>query len=74
MSQTDFLPLLTADVIRWERILITVAGRASNIADGSVDFYLSNESGERLKLTDAIVSDGRFAVRFNIVTVYTDRT
>ena len=74
MSQTDFLPLLTADVIRWERILITVAGRASNIADGSVDFYLSNENGERLKLTDAIVSDGRFAVRFNIVTVYTDRT
>ncbi len=74
MSEISFAPRVEVDLVKWERIILNIVGHISNLNHENIDFMLTNNlSGESVKLDDIIFQGDRFLIRFNMVTIYTDR-
>ncbi len=74
MPEISFTPKVEIDLVKWERIILNIVGRISNLNQDDIEFTLANNlSGERVKLNDVIFQSDRFLIRFNLITAYTDR-
>lgn len=74
-EENQFMPSFVADAIRWERVQLMIAGRIQNIDTSKVDFCLiDHENNKRVVLPHVAIQDGKFGIKINIITVYTDRT
>ncbi len=75
MTESEFLPSVTVDVIAWERVQFILAGRFRNIDPQAASFVLINrDTREKVVLDNVATKDDRFVVKMNIVTVYGDRS
>ncbi len=69
----DYTPGITIDSIKWERVILNIAGRIKNIDETAVSFTLT--SGDvSLPLKSMQIVDGFYLLRVNVSTVNTDCT
>ena len=75
MAESEFLPLVITDIIKWERVQLIFAGRIRNFDPDKTVFRLTDLENQRsCDLWDVQIKDDRFFIRVNITTVYGDRT
>ncbi len=64
----DFNPLITIDSIKWERVILNVAGKISRVDPDSLSFFLSN--GEVTVPIKSVQQVGEYyLLRINVTTV-----
>lgn len=75
MAESEFLPLVITDIIKWERVQLIFAGRIRNFDPDKTVFRLTDLENQRsCDLWDVQIKDDRFLIRVNITTIYGDRT
>ena len=69
----DFTPIITIDSLKWERVILNIAGKIKNIDESAVSFSLCN--GEvSLPLTSVQFIDEYYLIRLNVSTANIDCT
>ena len=69
----DFTPIITIDSIKWERVILNIAGKIKNIDQNAVSFSLYN-GDVSLPLTSVQFIDEYYLIRLNISTANIDCT
>lgn len=63
----DFTPSITVESLKWERVVLNIAGKINNINPDAVEFHIAN--GERSQLIkSAEIKDGFYLIRLNVTT------
>lgn len=63
----DFTPSITVESLKWERVVLNIAGKINNINPDAVEFHIAN--GDRSQLIkSAEIKDGFYLIRLNVTT------
>ena len=69
----DYTPIITIDSIKWERVILNIAGKIKNINENAVSFSLCN-GDVSLPLTWVQFIDEYYLIRLNVSTANIDST
>ncbi len=64
----DYIPSITIESMKWERVNLNIAGKISNIDEDSLAFFLSNGT-VLLPIKSVQIKGGYYLIRINVSTI-----